>query len=180
MLCSQFKSGSRIFNPPIHEGVVCNAQHHGRGSAAVQRKASRDVAEGLRRGFDQAKLDSEIWSKWCGSFQGRGRKTVDVQQIKERFKSLDIDVDWATFDKISKIRNNIEHYLVTESANAIKELVADSFLIIRDFVTKELGEQPVDLLGVATWNVLLETSAVLEKQRAECKATIEAIGWKAI
>src|ERR1700692_2213685 len=61
-------------------------------------------------------------------FKGEGKKTVDVQQIKDRFKSLDIVVDWSTFDKISKIRNNIEHYLVTESANAIKELVADSFL----------------------------------------------------
>jgi len=110
-------------------------------------------------------------------FKGEGKKTVDVQQIKDRFKSLDIVVDWSTFDKISKIRNNIEHYLVTESANAIKELVADSFLIIRDFVTKELGQQPVDLLGVTTWNALLETSAVLETQRAECKAAIDEIEW---
>ncbi|WP_433704452.1 hypothetical protein [Paraburkholderia sacchari] len=110
-------------------------------------------------------------------FKGEGKKTVDVQQIKERFKSLGIVVDWNTFDKISKIRNNIEHYLVTESANAIKELVADSFLIIRDFVTKELDKQPVDLLGIATWNTLLEASAVMEKQRAECKTALAEIEW---
>ncbi|MBU67013.1 MAG: hypothetical protein CL858_26775 [Cupriavidus sp.] len=110
-------------------------------------------------------------------FHGEGKKTVDVQQIKERFESLGIVVDMATFDKISKIRNNIEHYLVTESPNAIKELVADSFLIIRDFVTKELGLEPVDLLGVTTWNALLETSAVMEKERAECKAAMEEIDW---
>lgn len=110
-------------------------------------------------------------------FTGEGKKTVDVQQIKERFESLGIVVDMATFDKISKIRNNIEHYLVTESPGAIKELVAGSFLIIRDFVTKELGFEPVDLLGVHTWNALLETSAVMEKERAECKAAIEEIDW---
>lgn len=110
-------------------------------------------------------------------FKGEGKKTVDVQQIKERFKALGISVDWGTFDKISKIRNNIEHYLVTESPNAIKELVADSFLIIRDFVTVELGKQPVDLLGVPTWNALLETSAVMEKQRAECRAALDEIEW---
>ncbi len=110
-------------------------------------------------------------------FKGEGKKTVDVQQLKDRFKSLDIVVDWSTFDKISKIRNNIEHYLVTESPNVIKELVADSFLIIRDFVTKELGQQPVDLLGVPTWNTLLDTSAVLETQRAECKAAMAEIAW---
>ncbi|KVL18275.1 hypothetical protein [Burkholderia cepacia] len=110
-------------------------------------------------------------------FKGEGKKTVDVQQIKERFDSLGIVVDMATFDKISKIRNNIEHYLVTESPSAIKELVADSFLIIRDFVTKELGLEPVDLLGVPTWNALLETSAVMEKERAECKTAMEEIDW---
>ena len=110
-------------------------------------------------------------------FKGEGKKTVDVQQIKERFESLGIVVDMATFDKISKIRNNIEHYPVTESSSAIKELVADSFLIVRDFVTKELGFEPVDLLGVPTWNALLETSAVMEMERAECKAAIAEIDW---
>jgi RecJ-like exonuclease len=110
-------------------------------------------------------------------FKGEGKGTVTVQQIKERFKGLGIVVDWTTFEKISKTRNNIEHYLVTESPNAIKELVADSFLIIRDFVTKELDKQPVDLLGVATWNALLETSAVMETQRAECKAALAEIEW---
>lgn len=130
---------------------------------------------------DEALIKQNLIPKYDPSgavvFKGEGKKTVDIQQIKDRFKSLDISVDWSTFEKISKIRNNIEHYLVTESANAIKELVADSFLIIRDFVTTELGQQPVDLLGVTTWNALLETSAVLETQRAECKAALEEIEW---
>jgi hypothetical protein len=110
-------------------------------------------------------------------FKGAGKKTVDVQQIKERFTSLGIVVDMATFDKISNIRNHIEHYRVKESPSAIKELVADSFLIIRDFVTNELALEPVDLLGVATWCTLLETSTVMEKVRAECKAAMAAIDW---
>jgi hypothetical protein len=43
-------------------------------------------------------------------FRGTGRKTVDVQQIRERFGSLRVDVDWRLFEKISGIRNDMEHY----------------------------------------------------------------------
>ncbi|MDR5759757.1 zinc ribbon domain-containing protein [Caballeronia sp. LZ035] len=123
------------------------------------------------------KLVPEFKADGTVHFKGQGRKTVDIQQIKDRFKSLNITVDMTTVDKISDIRNNVEHYLTNESPSAIKELVAGSFLIIRDFLTKELDHEPVDLLGMKTWNVLLETAEVFEKERKECKDAIEAIDW---
>ncbi len=43
-------------------------------------------------------------------FEGKGHKTVDVQSIKERFKSLKVSVDWTRFDEINKLRNDLEHY----------------------------------------------------------------------
>lgn len=110
-------------------------------------------------------------------FKGKGDKTVDVFQIKERFKSLGITADLTSLDKVIKLRNKIEHYYTQESAGAIKALVAGSFLIIRDFVTKELGYEPLDLLGVDTWNELLAVGEVYEKEREECKTAIEAVGW---
>lgn len=132
-------------------------------------------------GSDEAlikqKLSPQFSPKGQVVFKGEGKKTVDVQQIKERFKSLGIVVDMVTFDKINAIRNNIEHYLTTESPGAIKELVAGSFLIIRDFLTTELSHDPVDLLGVKTWNVLLATADVYEKELSECKEAIEDIDW---
>lgn len=42
-------------------------------------------------------------------WKGQGKKTVDVQSIKERFKSLNIDVDWKRIEKINDFRNDIEH-----------------------------------------------------------------------
>ncbi len=47
-------------------------------------------------------------------FVGDGRNTVDVQEIKERFKSLDIKTDWARFEKINTLRNDIEHHFTTQ------------------------------------------------------------------
>ena len=44
------------------------------------------------------------------SFIGKGKKTADVQQIRERFAELGIATDWTRFDRISETRNDVEHY----------------------------------------------------------------------
>lgn len=83
-------------------------------------------------------------------FKGDGKKTVDVQQIEDRFNSLGIEIDWKRFKKIIAIRNDIEHYCTTESSDRIKELIADSFIVIRNFVSGPLGQEPAELLGEET------------------------------
>lgn len=110
-------------------------------------------------------------------FKGDGKKTVDVQQIKERFTSLNINTDWKRFEKVVLIRNNIEHYCTTESADRLKELLADSFIIIRNFVSNQLGLEPVVLLGEQTWNVLLEVAEVYQRELDECRNATNSIDW---
>ena len=41
-------------------------------------------------------------------FLGSGKKTVDVQLIKERFGSLSINVDWNRFEEISDLKVMID------------------------------------------------------------------------
>ena len=77
-------------------------------------------------------------------FVGCGKKTVDVQDIKERFSGLEIDVDWARVEKIIKARNDIEHYCTKESTGRLKELIANSFVIIRSFLASELELKPIE------------------------------------
>ena len=36
-------------------------------------------------------------------FIGRGKKTVDISQIKERFKNIGVHVDWESFEELSEI-----------------------------------------------------------------------------
>jgi len=86
---------------------------------------------------------------------GKGEKTVDVQQIKERFKALNISVDWKRVDEINKHRNNIEHYYSTHPQGTLRTVIADSFIVIRDFVRNHLGKDPLDLLGSKTWDGVL-------------------------
>lgn len=110
-------------------------------------------------------------------FKGDGKKTVDVQQIEDRFSSLNIETDWKRFKKVVGIRNDIEHYCTTESTDRLKELIADSFIIIRNFVSSQLGYEPVELLGEQTWAVLLDVAEVYQRELDECQRAIEAIDW---
>lgn len=110
-------------------------------------------------------------------FKGDGKKTVDVQQIEERFSSLDIETDWNRFKKIVRIRNDIEHYCTTESTDRLKELIADSFIIIRNFVSSQLGYEPITLLGEQTWTALLDVAEVYQRELDECQEAIDSIDW---
>ncbi|MFK5893859.1 MAG: hypothetical protein QM504_11620 [Pseudomonadota bacterium] len=110
-------------------------------------------------------------------FIGSGKKTVDVQQIKERFSGLGVDIDWTRVDKIIKVRNDIEHYCTNEPTGRLKELVANSFLIIRSFLAKELGLEPVETLGRPTWDVLLEITEVYEQEKHDCRQKMDAVKW---
>jgi hypothetical protein len=91
------------------------------------------------------------------SFEGSGRKTANVQRIKELFKDLKINVDWDKFDTISNIRNEIEHHYTSEEPKLIKELIANSFGLIKEFITVHLQENPKKLLKEECWHILIDT-----------------------
>jgi hypothetical protein len=111
--------------------------------------------------------------KWIG----KGKKTVDVQNIKERFESLNISVDWKRIERINTYRNDIEHYYSTLKSESVQQLISDSFLIIRNFIVDELNENPKYLLGEEYWNILVEANEVYAKEKAECDSSLEKLDY---
>ena len=112
-------------------------------------------------------------------FRGSGKKTVDVQQIIERFSSLNIVVNWKPVKDIVDLRNEIEHYYTGETAGRLRELIADTFVIVRDFTTIHLDVTPLELLGDETWHHLLTVGEVYQKELDECIATRAELDWPA-
>jgi ssDNA-binding Zn-finger/Zn-ribbon topoisomerase 1 len=111
------------------------------------------------------------------SFIGVGKRTVNLKQIQEHFENLNINVDWKRVKRVSDIRNELEHYFSPENKASINEAVSKTFLIIRDFITHQLDENPLELLGQDCWSKLLTTSEVFEKEKEECKKTFDRIEW---
>ncbi len=116
-------------------------------------------------------LDEQKGLQW----RGKGKKTVDVQNIKERFESLKINVDWVRLDRINNFRNDIEHYYSNLKHEAIRSLVSDSFIIIRDFIRDHLGRDPKEVLGDNAWAILIEVNEVYEREKAECISAIKEL-----
>ncbi len=106
---------------------------------------------------------------------GVGKTTVDVRTIQKRFESLDIFVDWSRIKKINEYRNDIEHYFSTNTQSSIQQLISDSFLVIRDFITDHLQKDPRKLLGDEIWNILLEANEVFEKEKKECEKAVNTL-----
>jgi hypothetical protein len=120
------------------------------------------------------RIDPTTGIRW----QGEGPKTVDVQQIQERFDSLGISVNWDRVHKINKYRNDVEHYFSRLSQKTVQALIADSFIVIRDLIRLHLAQDPLNLLGSATWNILISVAEVYEREKQECVEHMKAIDWK--
>lgn len=109
---------------------------------------------------------------------GKGEKTVNVNQIRERFTALGIKTDWTRFERIQHVRNNIEHYYSTLDVSALEGVIADAFVILNEFITRELHKDTRVLLGEKTWKEMLAVAEVYKVEREECDAAIGTIDWE--
>lgn len=110
-------------------------------------------------------------------WKGKGSKTVDVEQIKRRFQSLGINIDWKRLDKINQYRNKIEHYYSTEDKESVKGMISSCFLVIRDFINNEIKLDPKEELGYEVWDTLVSISEVNEAEKMICMENLNQLDW---
>lgn len=108
---------------------------------------------------------------------GDGKKTVDIQDIKERFKFLNIDFNWTTFDDLTNERNNLEHYYTNSNSNIIENLVSSTFPLLNDFIRDHLDRDPEVLLGDDAWNVLTEKYDLYLKNKESKEQKFEILNY---
>lgn len=125
----------------------------------------------------KAKIKPVIGSKNEVVFVGYGKRTVDFNQLRERFESLNIRVNWKRVEKVSETRNEVEHYFSQVSEAVIRSALSDTFIVIRDFIVDHLDDDPRTLLGQNAWEHMLSVSEVVEKERLECRDKIRQITW---
>jgi hypothetical protein len=111
-------------------------------------------------------------------FVGEGQKTVDVQQIRERLTALGVNVDWKLLEHVTQVRNEIEHRFPKLDQDALLGLISNSFILIRDFITNVLHDDPLPLLGEETWGVMLEVAEVYDKEKEKSEKLLADFEWK--
>lgn len=151
----------------IHSGILLLYKE------ALRRLSPPDSDEVLLKAVIRPKRQSD----GAVSFVGWGRKTVDVWQIVQRFADLGIKTDWQRFKRISKLRNDAEHYYPQASTEQLRAMISNAFVLVRDFVVTQLHEDPRPLLGEEAWQRMLEVSEVYERERKECENMLQSITW---
>lgn len=111
------------------------------------------------------------------SWKGVGKKTVDVQEIKDRFKALNISINQDYLNSLQKIRNDVEHYYIQKSESQIKEAITKAFHLIIKFCPY-IETEPVELLGQECWKVMLNISNIYAQERKECLDNLKAAFWR--
>jgi hypothetical protein len=112
------------------------------------------------------------------TFVGTGKTTVDYAQIRERFEGLGIATDWTRFKILNDTRNDIEHRYTTATQKTLEGVVANTFILVRDFITTQLKDDPRELLGDDTWRTMLEVNDVYAAERTECEKLLKAVNWE--
>ncbi|MHC3995671.1 hypothetical protein ACXWTF_12675 [Thiomicrolovo sp. ZZH C-3] len=105
------------------------------------------------------------------------KNTVNIDTIKKRLVANGVDVHWSRFDSAIKLRQSVEHYYTGHSPDAVREIIASSFLLIRDFLTEHLESEPATALGEAAWSKLLETGEVFDAEKLKCNRSLRCVDW---
>lgn len=139
-------------------------------------KLRRLSPEGSNEVLVKEKISVKLDEKNNLIFVGDGKKTVGLEGIKKRFKSLGIPMDWSRIDRIKEIRNSIEHYQLGESPKLLVELINNCFAVIRCFLIEELDMNPIEVFEINIWEAFLRNEEVFEQERDVVKKSHENSG----
>ncbi|HBM3240820.1 TPA: hypothetical protein LVL64_000131 [Klebsiella oxytoca] len=97
-------------------------------------------------------------------------KTIDVQEITDRFETFGIEIDWNAIKKLQKCRNHLEHLHPQNTLGELAGFVADLFPVLTTFITDELSKSPQQVLG-KSWDIMLDHQIFYNQQLKECEST---------
>ncbi len=108
-------------------------------------------------------------------YEVSGFNTIDLGQLKARFKAFNLKWPSGDINKLQRLRNTLEHYHLDEPIESLKEAIAASFPIIIDFF-ELLGEDPQEHLA-DVWDTIIETKDAFIKIQASCVESLENLAW---
>jgi hypothetical protein len=103
-------------------------------------------------------------------------RTIDFNEIGERFTNFGLKIDQAGLRDLYRIRNDIEHLFTQATRQTVREAIAKAFPVVVDLF-RLADEDPRAALGNA-WPVMLEVKAVYDRELTECQKSFEDVEWQ--
>ena len=104
-----------------------------------------------------------------------GHATVDLAQLRQRFKDFKLSWPNVNIDNLQKLRNELEHFHIKKSASAVGEVIAATFPMIVDFF-QILHEDPSKCLNGA-WSTIVTRREAFEKVQSSCLDSWKGMNW---
>lgn len=111
------------------------------------------------------------------SLKGSGKRTVNVHEIIERFKKLNISINKDNLKALGDVRNDTEHYYVQQTGINVKEVITKAFHLIYQFCPY-IEHEPDTLLGQDYWKIMLNVSTIYDEERQKCLENLKTVPWE--
>lgn len=102
------------------------------------------------------------------SWVGIEKNTADFRDLESRWKSLGLtSLDWGRLNSLRRVRNNVEHHFHSGTTAALRQAVADTFILVTVLLRDHLNETPAQVFDKKVWETLQQEAAT---QRALVEA----------
>lgn len=105
----------------------------------------------------------------------KGYRTIDLGELRERFKEFGIDWPKVDIKPLQRLRNEFEHFHSSAQDTTIRQVIASCFPLVDGFF-EILGKNPAEQLGKA-WETMLEEEKFFAAQKVACQATLKSFSW---
>ncbi|MGY8710482.1 hypothetical protein RAD16_32505 [Bradyrhizobium sp. 18BD] len=102
-------------------------------------------------------------------------RTIDFNEIGQRFKSFGLAIDNTALRNLNRIRNEAEHNYTSASHQSVREAISQAFPVVVDLFDL-LGERPHKHLAEC-WNTMLEAKNLYDKEFAQCQGSFGDVPW---
>lgn len=102
-------------------------------------------------------------------------RTIDFNEIGQRFKSFGLKIDHAALRNLNRIRNETEHNYTSANHQTVREAISQAFPVVVDLFD-QLGEHPHEHLAEC-WKTMLEAKHLYDKEFAQCQNSFQEVPW---
>ena len=108
-------------------------------------------------------------------FIGTGSKTIDFNEIHQRFDNLGLSLDWKRLERLQKLRNEIEHHKTAHPDKILREAIANVFVLLLQLMEDHLAIRPKDVFKKKTWDAMLSEAQTQKELSDRCRKSIETL-----
>jgi len=105
-----------------------------------------------------------------------GNRTIDFNEIGERFAVFKLKIDRPALNELNRIRNDLEHLYTQANRDTVREAIAKAFPVVIDLF-RQMKEDPRAHLGDC-WTTMLDVKEVYDRELKQCRATFDGVDWK--